>query len=121
MNTRFLSQLTITDGRRSSVATKVGAGFHVTGLTNVRPEQFAVVKAEFLVVQPQAKLNRAWLVALSVDSTKTRRTVESVRITEVRAIEDISELSFKPEVQFLLDWKDLEYVDVFVVGGESAY
>jgi regulator of RNase E activity RraA len=92
---------------------------------------FAVVKADvlpesyregrILVVQPQAKLNRAWLVALSIDSTETRRTEESVWIAEVRAIEDISELSFKPEVQFLLDWKDLEDVDVFVVGGESAY
>jgi hypothetical protein len=78
-------------------------------------------EGRILVVQPQAKLNRAWLVALSIDRTKTRRAEESVWIAEVRAIEDISELSFKPEVQFLLDWKDLEYVDVFIVGGESAY
>ena len=78
-------------------------------------------KGESLVVEPQAKLNRPWLVALSVDSTKTRWAVECVGIAEVSAIEDIPELTFKPQVQFFPDWKDFKYVDVLIVGGESAY
>lgn len=84
------------------------AGFHCIGLTQRATKTLSAgwegrALPDFhrkgqigLVVQPQAELNGARLVALSVDGAKTRRTVEGVGIAEIGAVEDISKLSFKP-------------------------
>jgi hypothetical protein len=73
-----------------------------------------------LVVQPQAKLNGTRLVTLGVDGPKTCRTVETVGIAEIRAVEDIAQLSLEPQIEPFLQREDFEDVDVFVVRGECA-
>jgi hypothetical protein len=49
-----------------------------------------------LVIEPQAKLNRPRLIALSIHVPETPRAEIRVRIAEVRPIKDVAELSFEP-------------------------
>src|SRR5207244_12725854 len=73
-----------------------------------------------LVLQPQAKLNGTRLVTLCVNRSEAASAEIAVRITEIRAVENIAQLSLEPQIESLLDRKDLEDVDVLVVGGERA-
>src|SRR6266576_3855868 len=105
---QFVSQLTITNGRRGSAHVSGGAG------------SLYFYRNLALVIQPQAKLDGARLVALSANGSKTRRTEETVGIAEVGAVEDVAQLSLESQIESFLYRKDLEYVDVLVVGGECT-
>ena len=44
-----------------------------------------------------------------------------IRIAEISAIKQIAELGFEFHFELFANWKDLEYVQVFTVGGEAPY
>ena len=44
-----------------------------------------------------------------------------IRIAEISAVKQIAELGFEFHFELFANWKDLEYVQVFAVGGEAPY
>src|SRR4029077_3073508 len=73
-----------------------------------------------LVIEPQAKLNRPRLIALSIHVSETPRAEVRVWIAEVRPIKEVAELSFEPHFEPFLHCKDLENTHVLVESGEST-
>src|SRR5258708_6585527 len=74
-----------------------------------------------LVSELQAKLNRTRLVTLRADRSEASGAEVRVRIAEVGPVKDISELGIEPHGQLLVEFEDLEYPRVFVVGRGATH